>query len=455
VIPFVSSDDPNVRALDEVFDELFPIARSITGPGLWQSLEIFRREMPLTIEAVPSGERVFDWTVPHDWTIRAARLIGPNGTTYCDFARCNLEVVNYSEPINRRLSLGELQSHLHSIPKLPDAIPYVTSYYRPTWGFCMPHSVRVSLPPGEYHALIDSDFDDSRGVPFGHTTLPGETTNEVMITSYLCHPSLANNELSGPLTLLGLYRRLARWPRRRLSYRFVLHPETIGSLCYLSRYGDHLRKHVIAGLVLTCTGGPSPKLSYKASRSGDTLLDDLVTSLQGRFDIRDFDPTGGSDERQYCSPGFNLPMGQIGRTLYGQYDAYHTSLDDKTFMTLAAVESTIDELERLFGQLELAGVYRNRSPFGEPQLGRRDLYPNVNSHQTREDSSDVTTDRRAFLNRILWALNGSDGRTRMLDIAKRAGCGIDAFEDTVLCLEREGLLELTTDEQRTPLFRSR
>jgi aminopeptidase-like protein len=438
-----SRDDASTfQFLDRLFDELFPILRSITGPGLRQSLDVFARYMPLKIESVPSGTQVFDWQVPPEWRLKTAHLTGPNGELIADAAICNLHVLNYSAPVDAVLPLSELDGHLYSLPDLPDAIPYVTSYYKRNWGFCLKHSVRRTLPAGRYHAFIDSEFVDG-GVPVADCTLPGESSAEVMLTSYLCHPSLANNELSGPLVLLGLYQRLKAWPRRRYTYRFVLNPETIGSLCYLHLNADHLKNHLAAGLVLTCLGGPN-RLTYKMSRRGDSIIDHLVhaTAPRRSIRIRGFDPTGGSDERQYCSPGFDFPMGQMARAVYGEYDGYHNSLDDKEFMSIATLIESIDEIEDLLKTAEIAGVFVNLSPYGEPQLGRRGLYPTVNSAATWGSSSDDLTDTRTFLNRILHVLNYSDGRHTMLDIAARMGTDVEAFAPVVAKLEAAGLLKL-------------
>lgn len=437
-----SASDDERALLDRLFDGLFPVARSITGEGLRQSFTLLAPELPLEIETVPTGTAVFDWEVPPEWRLRRARLTGPDGVVYCDSARSNLEVVNYSTPIDRELSREELEPHLHSLPHLPDAIPYVTSYYKRQWGFCLPDCVRRALPAGRYHVCIDSDFV-AGGVPFGQIVLPGESSAEVLITSYLCHPSMANNELSGPLTLLALYRRIVRWPRRRFTYRFVLHPETIGSLCFLHRWGAHLQRHLVAGLVLTCLGGPVRRLSYKQSRRGDTLLDQLVTSRGAEFEVRPFDATGGSDERQHCSPGFNLPVGQFGRTLYGQYAGYHTSLDTKAFMGIDQLVASAATLESLLRDLELAAEFENLAPFGEPQLGRRGLYPTMNAAQTRTASADGVADSRWFLNNLLTVLNASDGEQSMLAIAERAGVPLSALRPVVERLETEGLLRFS------------
>jgi aminopeptidase-like protein len=334
-----------------------------------------------------------------------------------------------------------LQNNLHSLEQQPEAVPYVTSYYNPTWGFCLSHQAREKLKEGLYHAQIDSDFSFGR-VPLAHTFLRGDSSREILLSSYLCHPSMANNELSGPLVLLGLYRRICQWPKRQHRFRFVLNPETIGSLCYLFLNGDHLKTHMDAGLVLTCLGGPD-KLTYKASRRGNAKIDRLAQHWSERGEalrLRPFTPTGGSDERQYCSPGFNLPMGQMGRTVYGEYLGYHNSLDSKAFMTIEALISSIDSIEAFLKELDQIGPWRNLSPFGEPQLGRRGLYPNINSPATWKHSSDDVFDKRQILERILFVLNYSDGEHNLIDISKKCGCSVRDLLPVIAQLEQKGLL---------------
>lgn len=433
----------DARFLESLFDELFPLCRSITGPGIRHSLAILGRHMPLALEEVASGTEVFDWTVPQEWILRRARLTAPDGTVVADSDVSNLHVVSYSEPVDRQLSLEQLRPHLHSTAALPQAVPYVTSYYRRTWGFCLPHATLQGLPAGDYHALIDSEFVAGH-VVLGSCVLPGESPREVLLSSYLCHPSLANNELSGPLVLLGLYRRLAAWPRRRFTYRFLLNPETIGSLCYLWLHGGALKQRMVAGLVLTCLGGPSPTLSYKQSRRGDSLLDQTVQYLRAEesaaIQQRPFDPTSGSDERQYGSPGFNLPVGQMARTVYDTYPGYHNSLDTKEFMGIGPLVASVDAIESLLATLELAGIFRNLAPYGEPQLGKRGLYPHLNSPNTRRHSTDVNVDGRTELSRILTILNYADGETLMLDVARRCHCPLEELRPTIERLEAAGLL---------------
>lgn len=430
--------------LEQLFDELFPICRSITGEGIRRSFAIFQRHMPLEIETVPSGTAVFDWTVPPEWNIRSAKLTAPDGRIVADLEQSTLSVVNYSEPVDCRLSLAELKPHLHCVPAYPDAIPYVTSYYKRSWGFCLTARELRMLRDGEYHAYIDSDFASNGGVQFAHCALPGESPNEILLTSYLCHPSLANNELSGPLVLLGLFDCISKWPRRRFTYRFLLNPETIGSLCYLHRYGDYLRDKMVSGIVLTCLGGPSEYLTYKVSRRGDSLIDRVVHYLRAyekfAVDVRPFNPVEGSDERQYCSPGFNLPVGQLARTVYGFYAGYHNSLDTKEFMGIPSLAQSIREIEQILRAQEMGSRYINLKPYGEPQLGPRGLYPNVNSVSTWTNSTDDLVDSRQFLNRILTVLNYADGDHDMMTIAKQCSCKLGGLSDVVEKLEQSGLL---------------
>jgi aminopeptidase-like protein len=438
------SQNFDYQVVNEVFDRLFPLCRSVTGPGLRESLQIIKEYIPLQLDSVPSGTPVFDWTVPPEWRIRKAFLRGPDGRLYADLEKTNLSVVNYSEPVDMTLTLSELQSHLHSIPELPTATPYVTSYYKRSWGFCVPHNVRREMPEGKYHAFVDSEFVENGTLDYGHIVLPGDSTREVMLTSYLCHPSLANNELSGPLVLMQLFKRINSWHRRRYTYRFVLAPETIGSICYLSKYGEHLKSQLAAGLVLTCLGGRNETISFKTTRRENTLLDRLISSInqsgEMKIRMRPFTATGGSDERQFCSAGFNLPMGQMARDVYGEYDGYHNSLDDKDYMNVDRLIQSATIIEEVLKRFEYSGYFRNTSPFGEPQLGRRGLYPNMNSHETRDHSTDLRMDGRRFLNCMLTVLNYSDGHHSMIEIAQRCEVSVNELIPVIDRLEKEGLL---------------
>lgn len=437
--------------LDALFDELWPLPRSLTGPGTERTLDVLSRDMPLEIERYASGSTVFDWTVPPEWHLGRARLIGPTGETVCDTDDSNLHVVNYSEPVDVELELDELQERLHSLPNLPDAVPYVTSYYRRTWGFCLSDRQRQQLPPGTYRAIIETEFVDG-SLPVAHATLPGDSEREVLLTSYVCHPSLANNELSGPLVLAALYRRIAAWPRRRFTYRFLLNPETIGALCFLSGHHERLRRDLEYGLVLTCLGGPAESLRYKASRPGDATIDRVFdAAASGTIGVGEavrclpYSPLSGSDERQYGAPGFKLPIGQVSRTVYGEYEGYHNSLDDKDFMQIGQLQRSADSIEEALRYAEVCGRPVNLAPFGEPQLGRRGLYPNMNSESTRASSDDDTMDGRLQLNAILQLLSMADGSTDLFEIANSVGVSIPQMRQIVERLEEGGLISYSKD----------
>ena len=435
--------------LDKIFDELFPICRSITGDGLRQSLAICGQYIPLTIESTPSGEEVFDWVVPPEWNITSARLTGPDGEVVADFSEHNLRVVNYSAPVTAELPLEELKKHLHSLPHLPDLIPYVTSYYRENWGFCLTHHELTALKPGMYRAQIESEFRQGE-VNYGTAYLAGESGAEFLISSYLCHPSMANNELSGPLVLMALYHRIAQWPKRRFSYRFVLAPETIGSLCYLHRYGEQLKACCIGGLVLTCLGGPKESLSIKKARPPQALINRVLACLEREnphaWGSREFSPCNGSDERQYGSPGFNLPVAQAARTVYGHFPEYHTSGDTKEFMRIEQLNRAVDQLESLLKIHENSGYFVRTNPYGEPQLGRRDLYPNMNTPRASGQSSDSLIDGRTQLNAMLWVLNLADGQHSIPDISERSGLPISTLISVIPRLEESNLLRFVATE---------
>ena len=429
--------------LNSLFDELFPIMRSITGPGIEKSMALFQRHMPLEISKTPSGSQVFDWTVPPEWHFKSAKILGPNNEIICDANEFNLHVLNYSVSIDKKMTLDELLPHIYSDPKLPDAIPYVTSYYKKNWGFCISENQKNKLKKGIYSVKIEADFVDG-GVPIAQCILEGESKKEILLTSYLCHPSLANNELSGPLVLLALYNRIKKWKRRRYTYRFLLNPETIGSICFLYEHSRHLTENIKSGLILTCLGGPSKKLNYKQSREGDFLIDKVVDyakeiiSMPIKTSV--FTAIKGSDERQFCSPGFNLPMGQFSRTKYGDYDGYHNSYDNKAFMGIDNLTQSAKAIEEILKYVEVCDKPVNKVPFGEPQLGKRDLYPNINSKKNRKNSSDNVIDGRTELNNRLILLNMSDGKNSLIDIASACGCSVNDLIPTVELLESKGLI---------------
>lgn len=412
--------------------ELWPITRSITGPGFRETLDILERVSgPMERHRFATGEHVFDWTVPDEWTIRDAWLKGPDGELVCSLGASNLHVVSYSEPVHLQLNLEELQPHLHSLPDQPDAIPYRTSYYRRTWGFCLTDRQRRALPDGVYEAYVDADLAPGQLV-LGEVVVPGESEQEVLLSTYCCHPSMANNELSGPVLVARLAQMVRELPRRRLTYRFLFLAETIGAIAYLSRFGAQLKQHLVAGYVVTCAGDPGPP-HYKRSRRGDSLADraaeHVLRHSGGGYEVMDFFPLG-ADERQFCSPGFDLPVGSLMRTPYWQYPEYHTSLDDLTLVTPEALGRSFALYARVIEVLEANDTFTNLMPYCEPQLGKRGLYP----------STGGPTHRERRVHDLMHVLNFCDGSVDLLAVAERARRPMWDLRAAADALEEQGLL---------------
>lgn len=366
--------------------EMWPFHRSITGAGLRKTLQILKRELPgLQISEIPSGSHAFDWVVPPEWVIRSARITGPDDETVVDYADHNLHIVGYSVPIDAVFSLEELQEHLHSIVDQPDAIPYVTSYYNRTWGFCLTHDQRKALKPGDYHVQIDAELFEG-SLTLAELVIPGESTNEIMITTYVCHPSIANNELSGPVVAAGLARYVQSMPNRHYTYRFVFAPETIGAICYASRNLETLQENVIAAFNLTCIGDDRA-YTYLASRHGNLRVDRVAQRvLKSKENPRSYSYLErGSDERHYGAPGVDLPMVSLMRSRYADYPEYHTSLDDLDHVvTPSGLQGGFDYVRECIEIFENEKVlYANQ--LGEPQLGRRGLYHVIQKKSTPAD----------------------------------------------------------------------
>jgi aminopeptidase-like protein len=410
-------------AMHRLAADLYPVSRSITGNGVRETLRRLQAEIPLTVHEVPTGTRVFDWTVPREWNITDAYIKNAAGERIIDFRRCNLHVVGYSIPIHGRMSLAELRPRLISIPEQPDAIPYRTSYYNETWGFCLAHSQLVTLPDGEYEVCIDSSLTDGH-LTYGECFLEGESKDEVLISAHVCHPSLANDNLSGIAVATYLIRHLLT-ANRHYSYRFLFIPGTIGSITWLALNEPRLAD-IRHGLVLANVGDAGP-LTYKKSRRGNADVDraalNVLRNSGRKYDVREFVPYG-YDERQFCSPGINLPVGCLSRTPHGEFPEYHTSKDDLTFLKAASLADSLACCLAILRVLEGNRVYVNQNPKCEPQLGRRGLYRGFGG----------SMDARAREMALLWVLNLADGEHSLLDISDRSGIPYDAVRAAATAL---------------------
>jgi aminopeptidase-like protein len=411
-------------------ERLYPLCRSITGNGVRATLDVLAESIPLTVHEIPTGTAVLDWTVPKEWNIRDAYVADPEGRRVIDFTKSNLHVVGYSVPVRTRMSLTALREHLHTLPEQPDLVPYRTSYYKEGWGFCLSQNALDSLPDTEYEVVIDSTLADG-SLTYAEHVVPGQVFEEVLVSCHVCHPSLANDNLAAIAVAVELAKRLAE-AQPYYTYRFLFAPGTIGSITFLAQNAERVdqMKH---GLVLACAGD-SGSLTYKRSRRGDAEIDqvaDLVLESSGRpHKIMDFSPYG-YDERQFCSPGFNLGVGCLTRTPYAAYPEYHTSGDNPNFVLPDAMADTLETVWEIFGVLERNRCYVNLSPYGEPQLGNRGLYESLGGR------SDTKQAQLA----MLWVLNLSDGEHSLVQIAERAALPFNAISVAADALHDVGLLK--------------
>lgn len=416
--------------MHRLISELYLICRSITGDGLRQTLRQLQEQIPLEIREVPTGTQVFDWTVPKEWNIRDAYVKNSSGERVIDFRKSNLHVVNYSVPVNRQMPLAELKEHLFTLPAYPEWIPYRTSYYKESWGFCLSARARAALKEEEHEVFIDSSLENGH-LSYGECFLPGETRDEVLISTHACHPSLCNDNLSGIALAVSLARSLAL-ARHRYSYRFLFIPGTIGAITWLAQNEDKLPfiKH---GLVLTGVGDAG-NLHYKKSRHDNAEIDRAVAHVlqhSGKpHQVLEFSPYG-YDERQYCSPGINLPVGRLSRTPHGTFPEYHTSADNLEFVHPEKLGDAFAVCFEVFSILENNVAFVNLNPKCEPQLGRRGLYRMIGG------PADSGISEMA----MLWVLNQSDGKNSLLDIAERSGMPFATIRKAAEALEQHQLLK--------------
>ncbi|GAA0952475.1 DUF4910 domain-containing protein [Nonomuraea longicatena] len=409
--------------MKDLVERLYPICRSITGDGVRQTLAIIGEHLPLRVHEVPTGTQVLDWTVPREWNIRDAWIKDAAGRKVVDFQELNLHVVGYSVPVSGTFTLEELRPRLHA---LPGAVPYRTSYYAETWGFCLTQETLDGLAEGPYEVLVDSTLEAGH-LTYGEHVVPGRGEEEVLISCHVCHPSLANDNLAGIAVAVELARWLAGRGELRHTYRFVFAPGTIGAITWLARNRDRVAA-VRHGLTLACAGDPGP-LTYKRSRRGDAEIDRAAAHVVGDR-VLDFTPYG-YDERQYCSPGFDLPVGSLTRTPYAGYPEYHTSGDNPGFVTEAAMADTLHALQRVVEILEGNRTYLNLSPYGEPHLGRRGLYGSLGGRSDTQETQLA----------MLWVLNLSDGEHSLLDIAERAQLPFTTVAEAAAALHEAGLVK--------------
>jgi len=432
--------------LEKTFDKLFPICRSITGNGFRESFNIIKKFIPFKNYKYPTRKKVFDWEIPNEWNIKDAYVENLRGEKIIDFRDNNLHLMNYSTPVNKIMSLSELDKKLHSIPHQPKDIPYVTSYYKKNWGFCLSHSQRLKLRNEHYKVFIDSSLKKGF-VEWGEHLLKKTVKDNsikkdtILISSYLCHPSMANNELSGPLIQILIYLQLKKLKKRRFDYLFAINPETIGSICLIHKNLNFLKDNLISGIVLTCLGGPKKKLSYKLSRQGNSLFDKQFIQMakNKNVKIRKFD-TSGSDERQYCSSECNLPVGQISRTVYGKNREYHTSADNKKFVKLNMFKKTANEIFNFIKNNEEKIFLRRKQPYCEIQLGKRNLYPNTNSFKTWNDSSDYILNSRDQLDILNTILSNADGITSLSEVEFDKKYSYENKKEIYMKLKSKGIL---------------
>jgi len=418
------------QEMHNLIARLYPLCRSLTGPGLRESLQVIKAKIPVELHEVPTGTKVYDWIIPREWSIRDAWIKNADGVRLVDFQKLNLHVMGYSVPVRRRMSFAELKEHLFTVPGRPDAVPYRTSYYKSNWGFCLSSAQLVQFNDGEeYDVCIDSSLKDG-SLTYGELYLRGEEAKEVLISCHVCHPSLANDNLSGIAVAVALARWVMEQPRR-YSYRFLFVPATVGAIAWLARNEERTGR-ISHGLVLTCVGDPSP-ITYKRSRQGRAEIDRAVSHVLKEsgepYSVIDFSPTG-YDERQYCSPGIDLPVGCFMRGRHGEFPEYHTSDDNLSFVQPSALEDSLARVKAAIELLEENRIYKNLISKGEPHLSEYDF------HRASDQDSNAKLRDLA----LRWVLNLSDGEHSLLDITEKSQLPTVLVKDAIATLVSAGLL---------------
>ena len=424
------------QELYQLAEEIFPICRSITGEGVRKTLRILQSYAPsIEIKEIPSGTPVFDWTVPPEWNIYEAYIENSKGQRILDFQTHNLMVVGYSYPMDEYLSLEELKKIIYTQENQPDVIPYVTSYYKKNSGFCMTHNQYKNLEEDTYHAVIRSSVNFEGSLTYGEAYYPGESEEEVLFSTYICHPSMANNECSGPVVSIALQNYVSNMKQRRYSYRFLFLPETIGSISYLSMHLERMKKRTVSGLVLSCVGD-NDQYSYIQTRYQNTLTDRIMKYLLAKeTTYKEYNfLQRGSDERQFCAPGVDLPVGTFCRTKFGEFEEYHTSADNLDYISAEGLFGSYEFLQKYIQVLEHNYIYQVTC-FCEPQLGKRGLYPQI----SKKNSYDQI---RAMMNLIAYA----DGRNDLLEIAERIHEPVDKLAAIADTMEQQGLFRILKDK---------
>lgn len=435
-LDFIELDELN-RSGNYIYDiivELFPICRSITGEGVRKSLKIIQDQIPMTIVEIDSGQKVYDWIIPKEWNIRDAHIKDSKGERIVDFRKSNLHVMSYSTPIKGKYSLEELKKHLHSLPEYPNWVPYLTSYYNEDWGFCISHNQLKKMTESEYEIEIDSELKHG-SLTYGEFVIPGKKDDRILLSCYICHPSMCNDNLSG-VALLTTLAKLLKDKKLEYTYHFLFIPETIGAITWLFNNEDKVSK-IKCGLVATCLGD-SGISTYKMTKNGNSIIDRIVKKVlvdsQEKFKLVDFFPSG-SDERQFSSPGFNLEIGSLMRTMYGKFTQYHTSADNLEFMDIECLTDSFKKYVDVIYVLENNKTFKSLNPKCEPQLGKRGLYRLIGS-QKNEDFDELA---------ILWVLNMSDGTKSLLDISERSDLSFRQINKAAQILLEKKLLEIVTE----------